>query len=137
MCDAIAFLKNGLLFKEISLPVLTNYKVGSELLIHVIIIDTFWSVYIYKNLLQVTHFFCNLIFLILNIFGLFSAQTGFRLLSISQRQESQSIFCLEFRKPNLHRSLIYRFERGRTRMPSTGPCQVNINLMIDCAVTSH
>lgn len=56
MCDAIAFLKNGLLFKEISLPVLTNYKVGSELLIHVIIIDTFWSVYIYKNLLQVTHF---------------------------------------------------------------------------------
>lgn len=42
MYHAIAFLKNGLLFKEISLPVLTNYKVGSELLIflnlHVIII---------------------------------------------------------------------------------------------------
>lgn len=73
MYHAIAFLKNGLLFKEISLPVLTNYKVDSELLIHVITIDTFWSVYIYKNLLQVTQFFCNLIFLILNIFGLFSA----------------------------------------------------------------
>lgn len=42
MYHAIAFLKNGLLFKEISLPVLTNYKVDSELLIflnlHVIII---------------------------------------------------------------------------------------------------
>ena len=48
MCDAIAFLKNGLLFKEISLPVLTNYKVDSELLIHVITIDTFSSDRIYK-----------------------------------------------------------------------------------------